>query len=139
MAYAKLQILNGKDHYITTLPFSIGSSETNNLYIPCKKISPVHCTIFYSANQFHIKANNSTLVINSGSISEDDPAMVLKDFGCFSIQCDYHNCHVFHFLLPIFSFPVLDPPGLAPIPDTEETMPIESFPSKQADNSIIKK
>ena len=139
MAYAKLQLLNGKDWYINTLPFNIGSSEDCDLCIPCKKLNSIHCTILYASNQFQIKAHGTTLVVNSGSISEDDPSMSLKDFTCFSIHCDYHNSHIFYFLLPVFSFPVLDPPGLAPIPDTEDTIPIDSYPSKQADSSIMKK
>ena len=139
MAYAKLQILNGKDCYITSLPFTIGSSEDSHLSIACKKLNPIHCTISYSSNQFHLKAHSNTLVVNSGNISSDDPSISLKDFTCFSICCDYHSSHVFYFLLPVFSFPVLDPPGLAPIPDTEDTIPIDSFPSKQVDSSIMKK
>ncbi|OMJ79463.1 hypothetical protein SteCoe_20519 [Stentor coeruleus] len=139
MAYAKLQILNGKDCYVTCLPFSIGSSEDSNLTLSCKKVNPIHCIISYSSNQFQLKALGNTIVVNSGVISSDDPAMILKDFMCFVIQCDFHNSHVFYFILPVFTFPVLDPPGLAPIPDTEDTIPIDSFPSKQADSSILKK
>lgn len=139
MAYAKLQLLNGKDSYITSLTFTIGSSEDSDLCIACKKVNGTHCTIYYSSNQFYLKAHSNTLVVNSGNISEDDPPISLKDFTCFAIHCDYHNSHVFYFLLPVFSFPVLDPPGLAPIPDTEDTIPIDSFPSKQVDSSIMKK
>jgi F/Y-rich N-terminus/F/Y rich C-terminus len=139
MAYAKLQILNSRDCYITKLPFTIGSSEDCDLCIPCKKVHSIHCCVSYNASQFHLKAYQNTLIVHSGNISADDPAMTLKDFACFVISCDYHNSHVFYFMLPVFSFPVLDPPGLAPIPDTEDTISLECFPSKQPDSNLMKK
>ena len=138
MAYAKLQVLNSRDVYITVLPFTIGSSEDCDLSIPCRKISKVHISIQYSSGQFLLRAYSPVIIANSGVHSSEDPDLSLKDFTCFAIQCDFHNCHVFYFLLPVFPFPVLEPPGLAPIPDSEDNIPIDAFPSKQADSSVMK-
>ena len=139
MAYAKLQVLNSRDVYITELPFTIGSSEDCHFSIGCKKVSKVHLAILYNSGAFQLKSYSPVIIVNSGVQSPDDPDLVLKDFTCFAIQCDYHNCHVFYFILPVFPFPVLEPPGLAPIPDTEDSIPLESIPSKHADSNLMKK
>lgn len=138
-AYAKLQVLNGPDFYICQLPFTIGSSSSSHLSINCKKVQSNHCSIFWANNHFQLKAKAPTMLVQSGTLTDEDPAVDLKDLSCISIPCDIHPSHIFYFILPVFTASVLEPPGMAPIPDNEEMMPIDSFPSRQADSSLIKK
>jgi len=136
-AYAKLQALNGEDHYITELPFNIGSGPKP--LFNCSKLQEKHCTISFSHNQFMLKAHAPTTVVNSGLFSNEDPPIQLKDLSCICFHCDRHQPHIYYFVLPFMNGYVNEPPGKAPIPENEEAIPIDTFPSRQADTSMMKK
>lgn len=86
-----------------------------------------------------MKAHGHTVVVNTGSIHSHDPAIPLRDLSCIYIPCDAHAAHVYYLILPAFNSKVTDELRPTLIPENEEIVPIETYMSKQADNSLIKK
>lgn len=137
MAYAKLQCLNGEDCYLTTLPFIIGSDPYNDLYIPCPQLKPQHCIIDFSGT-FRIQALGPTLLVKSGLISEEDPPVELRDLSCISLKCSLHPAHVYYFITASYAVPQSELPKRVAIPHLADAY-LDSFPSRQADSSTLKK
>jgi hypothetical protein len=137
-AYAKLQCLDGEDHFVTELPYSIGSGPTSHnifrchhLYHSCRRAD--HCLLSFRDNCFELQAKGNLLVLNSGHYSEDDPPVVVSDLSCVCLPCIQHQQHIFYLVLPTFSIPSLKTPGTAAIPESEEVL--DSITGKGSDTA----
>eukprot|EP00359_Climacostomum_virens_P008851 CAMPEP_0204906286 /NCGR_PEP_ID=MMETSP1397-20131031/5896_1 /ASSEMBLY_ACC=CAM_ASM_000891 /TAXON_ID=49980 /ORGANISM="Climacostomum Climacostomum virens, Strain Stock W-24" /LENGTH=256 /DNA_ID=CAMNT_0052075273 /DNA_START=527 /DNA_END=1294 /DNA_ORIENTATION=+ len=118
MAYAKFQGVDAQDFFITKLPFEAGAGVVPG---KCSKIKPHHLTVFTKGSEFYIQAHAPLYLSTAGLIAAEDPPEPLIDLSSIHFPCKRHHSHIFYFVLPSGS----GSPALVPIPENEETCPIE--------------